>query len=85
MLDGSPPCLPLPHTRSTVKLLAANSWQKMDIMLLHIPQRQVAALKEIAAGEPGRGWQAGRAAVVGWAAITAAAIEGNNGGSKLGS
>lgn len=60
ILDGFPPCLPLlPHTGSAVKLLAANSRQQMDLMLLHIPQKQVAALKEMAAGALGGGWQEG--------------------------
>lgn len=46
-------------------LLLSNHRQQMDLMLLHVPQKQVAALKEAAAGGRlgcsglgGRGWGA---------------------------
>lgn len=45
------------------KLFVADSRQQMELLILHLPQQQVAALKALAAGE--LGWKSGEA---GWAA-----------------
>lgn len=44
----------------------ANRWQKMELMLLHIPEAQVAALKELAAGEGMAGCMVAFAVRRGW-------------------